>query len=116
MADKDAATTDKGTTGVQESASAKAAARQADDPNLAVARQTPAGVQALPAELDPDQQTPDHRQSLQEPIGAAVGQEGDAAGQVAGTTMERIPQEDLTPRAGPHWEQRVPLVPGGEAY
>jgi hypothetical protein len=85
--------------------------RDAIASNPAVAALAPGGVQALPAEDDPDQDTPEHRQDLVESTGHVV----DEHGVPSGAEVERIPAEQLTPRAGPHWEQRVPLYPGGPA-
>lgn len=85
--------------------------RDAVASNPATAALFPGGVQALPAENDPDQETPEHRQNLETPTGNVV----DEHGVPNGVEVERIPPEQLTPRAGPHWEQRVPMYPGGPA-
>lgn len=77
---------------------------------------TAPGVQAIPAENDPTQDTPDHRSSLTDQVGARVGQDGDRAGLPDQTTLERIPQDQLSSDlVGPHWLQRAPLYPGGPA-
>lgn len=68
-------------------------------------------VQALPFELDPDQDTPAHRQDLADPVGDYV----DAEGVVKGTTLELIPTDQYAEgeRNGPSSLQRYPAWPGG---
>jgi hypothetical protein len=68
-------------------------------------------VQALPFELDSEQDTPEHRSDLAEPVGNYV----DDQGVVQGTELEEVPASEKAEgeRNGPVFLQRYPAWPGG---